>query len=430
MSNLRNVALVLPFVLAAPALAADLHVPSPVYPTIAAAAAAAQPGDRIVVAPGIYREHVTSAAAGVAFVGRRATWDATLANGTTGSCLTVTGAGTSVQGFTFLSGDQGQPCVDLTGDDCRMVRCTLRGTDSRLVVITGTRAAVSDCRLYGARDNAVEIFGDDATIEKVKASRSMDAALHVTGARARVARNKFDVSDGASCINVEGDAATVLANRFSGARRGIAVTGNGCVVEANKCVGGGDIVVTGDAVTIRGNLFADGTYRVAIRVDSVDVGGGLVEDNVVDRHPATAIDLRCTQVTVRRNRITDVGTAGDAGILLNTASVSNQLSANVVTGCDGHAYIVRGQGNVLTECVAVGATADGFHIEDDGNTLTGCRATGCGGEGLDNGADGTIVTGCVFRDNRLDVANDGSFANFGTDNVFKTGGTTTAPQVD
>ena len=48
MSYLRHLALVLPFVVAAPALAADRHVPSPVYPTIAAAAAAAQPGDRIV----------------------------------------------------------------------------------------------------------------------------------------------------------------------------------------------------------------------------------------------------------------------------------------------------------------------------------------------------------------------------------------------
>jgi hypothetical protein len=431
MSTFRNVALVLPFVLAAPALAADRHVPSPVYPTIAAAAAAAQPGDRIVVAPGIYREHVTSTATGVTFLGRRAIWDATLVTGDTGACLTATGAGTVVQGFTFLAGDQGPPCIDLTGDDCRVIRCALRGTASRLALITGARARVSDCRLVGARADAVEIVGDDAAVEKLTASHSDDAVVHVTGARARVAKNRFDVSDGNACVNVEGDAASVVGNRFELVRRGILVTGNGCVVEANKCRGGGDIFVTGDAVTVRANLFADGTNRTAIRVDSASaVGGGLIEDNVVNRHPLTAMDLRCTMVTVRRNRITGVGTDGDSGILLHALSSLNQLSANVVTDCDGHAYTVAGVNNVLTECVAVRATADGFHVEGDGNTLANCRATECGGEGLDNGADGTIVTGCVFRDNRLDVANDGTFANFAVDNVFKTGGTSQLPQVD
>jgi len=431
MSMLRHVALVFPLVLAAPALAADRHVPSPVYPSIAAAAAAAQPGDRIVVAPGVYREHVVSTASGVTFVGRRAIWDATLVTGTTGVCLTATGAGTVVEGFTFLAGDQGPPCVDLTGDDCRVVRCSLRGTDSRMVAITGARARVTSCRLVGARNDAVAIVGDDAIVEKLTAWHSDDAVVHVTGARARVARSRFDVSDGNACVNVEGDAATVVANRFDLARRAIVVTGNGVVVEGNKCKGGGDIVVTGDAVTVRANSFKDGTNRVAIRVDSASaIGGGLVEDNVVSRHPLTAMDLRCTLVTVRDNRISGVGTAGDSGILLHAVSSANQVLRNVVTDCDGHAYNVAGVSNVLTECVAVRATADGFHVEGDGNTMADCRATDCGGEGLDNGADGTIVTGSVFRDNRLDVASDGTFASFAADNVWRTGGTSQVPQVD
>ena len=431
MSHIRNLVLALPLFLAAPALAADRHVPSPVYPTIAAAAAAAQPGDRIVVAPGIYREHVTSTVTGVTFVGRRAIWDATLLDGTTGVCLTASGGGTVVQGFTFMAGDQGPPCVDLTGDDCRVVRCALRGTDSRLVQVTGARAQVALCTLVGARGDAVTIVGDDALIDRLTATHSNGSVVHVTGARGRVTRNRFEVGDGNPCINVEGDAASVVANRFDLARRAILVTGNGCVVDANRFRGGGDIFVTGDAVTVRRNAFTEGTNRVAIRVDSATaVGGGLVEDNLVDRHPVTAMDLRCTMVTVRRNRITGCGTDSDAGILVNTAATLNQLTSNVVANCDGHAYSISGTNNVFTGCVAIAATADGFHVAGDGNTLTDCRATLCGGEGLDNGALGTIVTGCVFRENRLDVANDGTFANFAVDNVFKTGGTSTLPQVD
>ena len=55
------------------------------------------------------------------------------------------------------------------------------------------------------------------------------------------------------------------------------------------------------------------------------------------------------------------------------------------------------------------------------------------GEGLDNGGAGTLVLDCMFKRNRLDVANDGTFANAGTfvtDNVFATGGPNQLPQVD
>ncbi|HOX25703.1 MAG TPA: T9SS type A sorting domain-containing protein [Candidatus Krumholzibacteria bacterium] len=49
-------------------LAADLRVPS-AYPTIAAALAATDPGDRIIIAPGIYHEHDLDLAAGVTLYG-------------------------------------------------------------------------------------------------------------------------------------------------------------------------------------------------------------------------------------------------------------------------------------------------------------------------------------------------------------------------
>jgi hypothetical protein len=430
MSRIRNIALVLPLVLAAPALAEDRRVPSPVYPTIAAAVAAAQPGDRIVVAPGVYQEHVVSTVANLTFVGHRAIWDATLTSGAQGVCLTASGGGTVVQGFTFRAGDQGPACVEITGDDSRVYRCTLRGTDSRLVSITGARARVTSCMLVGTRADAIEIIGDDAVVDRIGASHTDDAVVHVTGARARVTRGRFEVGDGNACLTVDGDAAFVSAHRFALVRRAVVVNGNGAVVDDNRCTGGGDIFVTGDAVTIRRNTFVYGVNRVPIRVDSVLAGGGLVEDNAMTSIPVSAMDLRCTMVTVRRNRITDCGTDGDAGIVLNAAATANQLVKNVVTACDGHAYSIVGTNNVLTECVAAGATADGFHVEGDGNTLTDCRASGCGGEGLDNGADLTTVSGCVFRDNRIDVANDGTFTLFAADNVFKTGGTATLPQVD
>ena len=101
--------------------------------------------------------------------------------------------------------------------------------------------------------------------------------------------------------------------------------------------------------------------------------------------------------------------------------------------CASHAFEIQGATNILVNCSAAEVGADGFHIEGDGNTLLKCMAMLCSGEGLDNGGTGTTVRDCLFKKNRIDVANDGTFVNlltFGVDNVFFTGGPTTLPQVD
>jgi hypothetical protein len=108
----------------APAVAADRKVPSQTYPTIAAAAAAAQPGDRILVAPGRYAENVATDVAKLQFIGKNAFWDGTLDDGAPGVCLTATGGKTLVQGFTFRSGLANTAQVQLTGDDCKVIKCT------------------------------------------------------------------------------------------------------------------------------------------------------------------------------------------------------------------------------------------------------------------------------------------------------------------
>src|SRR6188768_1937085 len=79
---------------AAPAFAADRKVPSADYPTITAAVAAAQPGDRIVVGPGFYAENVVTNVANLQFIGKKAVWDGTTLAGVAGQCLVATGGGT------------------------------------------------------------------------------------------------------------------------------------------------------------------------------------------------------------------------------------------------------------------------------------------------------------------------------------------------
>lgn len=70
MSNLRvfGAAMVAVALLAGQAFANSRHVPT-TYPTIAAALAASQAGDRIVVAPGVYHEHDLALRSGVVLIG-------------------------------------------------------------------------------------------------------------------------------------------------------------------------------------------------------------------------------------------------------------------------------------------------------------------------------------------------------------------------
>lgn len=70
LSSRRIVGLCILLIATGQVLAADLHVPAQ-SSTIAAALAGAQPGDRIVVAPGHYTEHDLQLVAGVTIVGHR-----------------------------------------------------------------------------------------------------------------------------------------------------------------------------------------------------------------------------------------------------------------------------------------------------------------------------------------------------------------------
>ena len=128
--------------LAKPALAADHKVPSQ-FPTIGAAVAAALPGDRIMVGPGIYQENVVSTVSNLQFIGKSAVWDGTLTNGNAAACLTSTGDVVSVQGFTFRAGPGSAPLVSLTGNGCKVSKCSaqsrsqFRGAGGRFLKMTG-----------------------------------------------------------------------------------------------------------------------------------------------------------------------------------------------------------------------------------------------------------------------------------------------------
>ncbi|MBL8767934.1 MAG: hypothetical protein JNL94_11240, partial [Planctomycetes bacterium] len=86
--------------------------------------------------------------------------------------------------------------------------------------------------------------------------------------------------------------------------------------------------------------------------------------------------------------------------------------------------------NVLRDCVAKDIGVDGFDIRPEGtNTrLENCLALRCDGEGIENSATGVELVDCVSKQNRLDLANDGTLDL--VDIAFVTGGANVAPEVD
>ena len=421
-------------VFAVSARATDLHVPSASYPTIGDAVAAASAGDRILVAHGVYQENVVSTVANLQFIGRGAIWDGTLTNGTAGVCLTASGGGTLVQGFAFRAGQGGTAQVQLTGDDCRVIKCSSRGPSARFLLINGNSAVVDSCSLFAVNSTAIQITGDRALVQKIKARQCDDNVVQVNGNFASVMRCSMILNEDSYSISITGSNAVVALNKFVDCDEIIRIVGDNAVVENNKALHTSDIEVQGDNLTIRKNSMTsapDDNTGIFAR-SRTGAGGGVIEDNKIKDVTQAGLDIGCHNVAVRRNAVTGAGTeSNESGC--RVSGNFNTLSDNKIVGGGTHGFDVSGATNTLARCTAVDAAADGFHVSGNGNTLMDCSATLCTGEGLDNGGTGTTVLGCKFMRNRIDVANDGTFVNdatFAADNVFSTGGTTQPPQVD
>lgn len=424
---------VVPFC-AATAFATDRKVPQD-FSTIADAVAAAQDGDRIVVGPGVYQENVTTAIANLQFIGRKAVWDGTLTNGTSGTCLTATGGGTLVQGFAFRGGQNAAAQVQLTGDNCKVVKCSSRGPSQRFLKVTGNGVVVDKCQLFAVDSLAMEIVGDNATVTRLSTQQCDDDVVRVTGNAALVTRCKFNMNEDGFNVHIVGTGGHATFNTSTYCDETIYVDGADGVAEGNRAVGSGYLQMRGDNLTCRHNTItnaADDQYGIYVQLSPGPNGGGVIEDNVLTQISSSGMRIDGKSLTIRNNRVTNAGTeSGEHGY--DIRGTDNTIEDCSAVGSGTHGFSSTGANNVFNRCVAVDSAADGFHIDAPDNTLTDCKATANTGEGLDNGGTGTTVTGCTFKGNRIDVANDGTFSNdatFAQDNSFTTGGVAQAPQID
>jgi len=388
---------------AAGALAGDIHVPGD-FRTIAEAAAAAAPGDRVVVARGTHRGSFSVRNPGIEIAapdGARLRTRRARGSDDTPVALWVQADGVTLRGLTFENA-----CLDIAAAGTVVVDCTFRRRGSRRdgansLLAHGDRTAIEDTLfvLSGSRRNgATAIFAEG--------TGTTATGLEITGS-VRWERGIVSRGDGA-----------VVADNVIRAEEaaGVVVVGDEGLVSGNF-VEGGFVRVDGDGATIEGNAVVESPFDApGVWVDG---DGNRIEDNTVEFGVDTGIVVRGDGNEVRGNAVRHNGSFRDAMAL-------------------GHGIVVRGSGNRLFSNLVEGSLADGIRILGNdawtpsggtwmriplgpGNSVEGSAATDVGLCGLGNWTLWTAVTGCAFTGSSLDVVNGGTFEVF-TGNEFDTGG--------
>ncbi len=429
-------AAVLAFALAAPARGATITVrPDGPVATIAAAVAAAQDGDRIVLSPGVYFENVEVTQRRLTFLGRNVVWDGS-PGGSAAPCLWIKGEDCKVQGISFRQGAD-QVLVDAPSATIR--RCTFRAGQGGGVTLRSSGALVDRCLFLGPI-TGVRIL-DGATGTTIRRCEVFHAVL-----AGIASESTFDLTvDRCTIANVQGAGvslgagagATIRSTRVAyTTSHGIQVdsvtdaTISRCTIDATE--GAGIDARRCDGVLIERNRISDATADdgIYVQADGAQVAGnrvtrayesgivltgadGRIEGNTVADTVAALIHVRGSGCTLRANRV--AGALGAIGIdcvgdgtVLEETSVADALREAVRVegvGCALRNVRVSASSQYRFDA-AVRATGDGF-------TLTGVVVSDVAGDGIVVFGDGVTLSRCSVR-----VAGSDGIIVFGSGNTL------------
>lgn len=466
--------------LAAAAAADTIRVPQD-QATIQAGVNAASTGDTVLVSKGVYTENVVVAIAGVTIKGAGAILDGNIA-GTDGPCLTGNAADLTVTGMTFRNGtnqvlgnaagltllkctfiEAGSIAVDAISTGTVVEGCKFYGTSGLAIrnvalstavrkctflhggnggiEITGNGATVESCTFTSVDDNeSIQITGDGARVVKNKFSRCANDCIRIIGsvvAAATIESNKGDRLS-ARLVNVSGASAavgancTVQKNSASYCVGAINVLGNACTVLSNKVsnnLNTDAITVSGDGITVSSNTVAttwNDADAIALSSDTA-AGGGTVSGNKVSDSAGYGFVMSTVfALAISSNSATRCGEDNRGGFFLS--GDNNTMENCAATEGDRVGIEVTGNGNSLIGCKSSKAATVGILVSGGNlNTLTNCSVTAAGLEGMTNQATNTNLVGGKYQGLRFDVANDvGGGATFTDPTLagvsFSTGG--------
>lgn len=348
------------------------------------------------------------------------------------------------------------------------------------IVVEGGAALIEGCEVVGG---GIQLEGDDNVVRDTVVRNARFGILcdgdRVTIKKCAV-RNIITtggMQEGAG-IRISGAAPVVTSNAIENvAEQGIFASGEGGVFKKNvvRNAGSGGMYLSGAPVVVDKNVIESvGLYGLDVVLSSTTdrvrqnqighvAGTGLslsgssdavIDENEIDGCSGVGASIAASNVRFEQNEIRNASSAG-----ISIAYIANvvELVENVVEECggptsagisvDGFQHVlldneVRDGGGDGIRIVGKGITVMGNEVADnqrDGIDVEGLAAlvtilenevTGNGAEGLDNSATNEIVVrDNEFAGNRIDVANNGAFAQF-EKNDFETGGPATAPDID
>lgn len=405
---MRGIQVVLCSVVASVASAGTLRVPKD-FATVQGAVDAANPGDRIRIANGVYVENV------VVPVGLDG--------------LVIEGSGKTILDARPLGGPGSGAGLTSSSDGTVIRRLTVRhakGAPAAGIVVFAHDARIDRVKTIHCEDYGIQVVGDRARIERCSVITS-SIGIAVTGNDALLRKNTTHSTVNAGIFAVGNsnriEACTVRRSDFDGILAGgLDPLVSKCVVDGARHIG---ILATG----IGAPRLMNNTILAIAEGAAIELAGatsGIVSGNRVRDVAAEGIHVTpgASAIEVRKNRVERAGFAG-----FRIAGTGNTLEGNLARACAGDGFRVSSGFNLLAKNRALANGEDGIDIVAGTNTVSGNTVLDNGAEGLDNSGAASLFVGNRVLRNRFDVANNGAGATFEA-NTFKTGGPAFLPQID
>lgn len=342
--------------------------------------------------------------------------------------------GLSIRNAATLGFDTGDG-VRIVGEQALIEKCSFEGNEEAGVSVFGDTARIRKCVFRSNRNGVVIDQAVAVRVESCSFRASGGSAVLLVGAT-NAALDKLTVTEGGNGSTIttaggdsDGVQVTRCKIRLSG-DSAVALNGNDCrIANVDVVMGSGGLFVSGDRAVIENcRVFTsvDGSDALTIS-QGVDIE---MRNNFVSGSSGDTLAVSgCTGGFVTGNRAKNTGGEGNSGIEISS-STGLLIEDNVVTGCGGDGFRISGANNLLRNCVAKDVGVDGFDVRPDATNarLEDCVALRCDAEGFENSSTGVELVDCVSKQNRLDLANDGTLAL--VDILFTTGGANVAPEVD